>query len=64
MSLNAHTHQFASYAKGELGNPYPVVVGGGPSLKEATMLVLQKQGKSLTLRALNAEGEELLHLVL
>ncbi len=64
VSLNAHTHQFASYAKGELGNPYPVVVGGGPSLKEATMLVLQKQGKSLTLRALNAAGEELLHLVL
>lgn len=59
VSVNAHTHQFATYAKGELGNPYPVVVGGGPSVKSATMMILQKQGKKLTLRVLNAQGEEI-----
>lgn len=59
ISLNAHTHRSAVYAKGELGNPYPVVVGGGPSLKSGTMMVLTKKGKELTLRVLNTRGEEI-----
>lgn len=59
VSINGHTHRSAVYEKGELGNPYPVVVGGGPSEKSARMLVLRKEGKTLSLSILNIEGEEI-----
>ena len=29
ISLNAHTHKYAYHPKGELGNNYPVIIGGG-----------------------------------
>ena len=40
------------------GNPCPNIVGGGPSMKRSTLMVLSKRGKNMTLRVLNAEGEE------
>lgn len=60
--LNAHTHRFNYIPKGEDGNAFPVVVGGGPSMKGAVVMILQKQGDSLTLRALDTEGNEKLML--
>ena len=62
VSINAHTHRFASYSAGQVGNPYPVVIGGGPRLKEATVMVLQKRGKVMTLRVVNAQGKTLQEL--
>lgn len=59
VALGAHTHEYRLHAKGELGNPCPAVVGGGPSLASATLLVLEKRGKKLTLRVLDAKGQEL-----
>lgn len=59
VSLNAHTHRFACYPKGTVGNPYPVVVGGGYRMDGATVMVLQKKGKDMTLRVLNTKGETL-----
>lgn len=59
VSLNAHTHRYQLIKKNAEGNPYPVVIGGGPSLKGATMMVLSKRGAELTLCVLNARGEEI-----
>lgn len=60
--LNAHTHRFNYIPAGEDGNAFPVVVGGGPAMKSAVVMILQKQGDSLTLRALDTEGKEKLKL--
>ena len=48
VSINAHTH--------------PVVVGGGYRMDGATVMILQKKGKAMTLRVLNAKGETLKEL--
>ena len=60
--LNAHTHRFNHIAKGADGNNFPVVVGGGNNERGATVMILKKQGKQLTLTVLNVEGETLLSL--
>ena len=60
--LNAHTHRFNYIPKGTDGNNFPVVIGGGNSERGATVSILHKQGKRMTLTVLNAEGETLLTL--
>ena len=60
--LNAHTHRFNHIAKGTDGNNFPIVVGGGNNERTATVSILQKKGKQMTLTVLNAEGETLLTL--
>ena len=60
--LNAHTHQFNHIPKGQEGNNFPVVIGGGNNERSATVSILRKQGKQMTLTVLNAEGETLLTL--
>ena len=62
--LNAHMHVFAHHPKGTAGNNYPVVIGGGPSMDNATVMVLRKKGKEMTLQVLNPQGKELLNLKL
>ena len=59
VAIGAHTHEYRLHPAGELGNPCPAVVGGGPHLEEATLLVLDKRGKRLTLTVLDAAGKEL-----
>ena len=56
--LNAHVHRFVYYPKGEIGNNFPVVTGGGNRPDDATMMILQKKGGKITLRVLNSRGEE------
>jgi len=60
--LNAHTHRHTYIVKGTEGNNFPVVVGGGNNERSATVMILRKQGKQMTLTVLNAEGETLLSL--
>ena len=60
--INAHWHRFAYYPKKEVGNNFPIVIGGGNQLSNAYMLILQKQGSKMTFKAINAEGEEKLKL--
>ncbi len=61
--LNAHQHRFNYHPKGKLGNNYPVVVGGGNRPEGATLMILKKQGKNMTLRVLDpVNGEEKLKL--
>ena len=62
--LNAHTHRYAYYPKGAVGNNYPVVVGGGPRPQGATLMVLKKTGDKMTLSVLSPEGESKLELEL
>ncbi|MDR0349181.1 MAG: metallophosphoesterase [Tannerella sp.] len=64
IAVNGHTHRFAYLPKGSEGNNFPVVIGGGPRIEEAYMLVLQKKGRHLTFRALDVEGNEKLKLEL
>ena len=64
VSINAHMHQFAYYPKGEVGNNYPVVVGGGYSLNSATIMVLQKKNNEMTLKVINTKGETIVDLKL
>ena len=62
VSINAHTHRFNYLDKGADGNNFPVVIGGGNNEKSATVTILQKKGKQMTLTVLNANGETLLAL--
>ena len=62
LCLNAHTHRFTYIPKGAEGNNFPVVVGGGSNEQSATVMILQKQGKEMTLTVLNSSGETLLQL--
>jgi endonuclease/exonuclease/phosphatase family metal-dependent hydrolase/predicted phosphodiesterase len=60
--INGHTHQYACHPKGSAGNNYPVLIGGGNRVETATVMILQKTGKALSLKMLNAKGEILYQL--
>lgn len=60
LNLSAHTHHFAYYPKGKVGNPFPVYVGGGYKLDEATCGILQRKGETLTFTVVNLDGKILL----
>lgn len=60
--LNAHTHKYAYHPKGELGNHYPVIIGGGYKMESATVMILEKRKEELRVRVLNAKGETLLDI--
>ena len=63
VSLNAHTHKYAFHPKGELGNNYPVVIGGGYKMDSATVMILEKKKKDeLKVKVLNVKGEILLDI--
>ena len=63
VSLNAHTHKFAHHPKNSLGNNYPVVIGGGNKVDNATVMILEKKKGELRIKVLNAEGNVLLDIV-
>jgi len=64
INLSAHTHRYAYHAKGEMGNNFPVVIGGSQRMETATVMVLQKKENEVTLKVLNTQGEVLLDLKL
>lgn len=59
VAISGHTHKFRYHPEGSISNPFPVCIGGAPRTSDATMIVLQKEGKTLCLRVLNADGDEL-----
>ena len=63
ISLNAHNHKFAHHPKGSLENNYPVVIGGGNKLENATVMILEKKKGELRIKVLNVEGNVLLDIV-
>ena len=62
ISLNAHTHKYAYHPKGELGNNYPVIIGGGYKMDSATVMILEKKNDELRIKVLNVRGEVLLDI--
>ena len=64
VSLNAHTHVYAYHPAGSLGNPCPIVVGGGYELDEATVMMLTRKGDMLKLKVLDTKGHILQELEL
>jgi predicted phosphodiesterase len=62
--LNAHQHEYRYIPKGEEGNAFPVIIGGGADEQSATVMILRKQGRRMTLQVLNVRGETLLNLEL
>lgn len=60
--LNAHLHKYAYYPKGSQKCSYPVIIGGGNSLKDATVIILEKKKNELKIKVLNAQGETLLDI--
>ena len=63
ISLNAHNHKFAHHPKGSLGNNYPVIIGGGNRLENATVMILEKKKGELRIKVLDTEGKVLLNIV-
>jgi predicted phosphodiesterase len=64
VGLSAHTHRYAYHPKGTRGNNFPVMIGGSSEDARATVAILKKQGKQMTLTVLNIEGEILLSVEL
>lgn len=64
VSIHGHTHRYHYHPKGDVGNNFPLVIGGGNRENSATMMVLEKKGNKMNLRVLNTEGEEKLKLEL
>ena len=60
VALNAHTHRFAYHPAGSCENCYPVIIGGGRNMNDATVIILRKSGSDLTVKVLNTQGETLL----
>lgn len=60
ISLNAHTHRYRVIEKGETGNNFPVIIGGGNREPDGTVMVLEKRKDKLTVEVINAAGEKLL----
>ena len=63
ISLNAHNHKFEHHPKGSLGNNYPVIIGGGNRIENATVMILEKKKGELRIKVLDAEGKVLLDIV-
>ncbi|MDR2919191.1 MAG: metallophosphoesterase [Tannerella sp.] len=59
IGINGHTHQYAYHPINTVGNAFPVVIGGGNKPESATMMILQKTGKDMTLTVLDAKGNTL-----
>ncbi len=62
VSLNAHTHTYAYHPANTIGNPYPVVIGGGYKPEEATVMILHKAKGILNLKVIDITGKELLNI--
>lgn len=60
ISLNGHTHRYRVIEKGETGNNFPVIIGGGNREPDGTVIVLEKKGDKLTVEVINAAGKKLL----
>ena len=59
VAFNAHTHQYKFHPSGSCENRYPVFVGGGKSMDNATVFILQKSKGKLKVKVINTAGEVL-----
>ena len=61
-AFNAHTHSFAYHPAGTAENNYPVIIGGGKSMENATVMTIRKSKGKIHIKVLNTKGETLLEL--
>ena len=57
VAFGAHNHTAKFYPQGTDGCNYPVQVGGGPSVKDGTVIVLSKKGKALDMRVISTDKD-------
>ena len=62
INFAAHMHRMKYYKKGEISNPFPVLVGGGPQYEHARLIVLEKKSDKLFVKVLNTKGQTVLSL--
>ncbi len=63
VAINAHTHQFAHHPKSFLGNNFPVIIGGGNKIDNATVMILEKKKGVLRIKVMDAKGNVLLDII-
>lgn len=59
VDIAAHTHEFNTIERGEQGQAFPVIIGGGYEEDSATTTVIQKIGDNLTVTVFDINGNEL-----
>ena len=63
VAINAHTHKFAHHPKSFLGNNFPVIIGGGNKIDNATIMILEKKKGVLRIKVMDAKGNVLLDII-
>ena len=63
VAINAHTHKFAHHPKSFLGNNFPVIIGGGNKIDNATVMILGKKKGVLRIKVMDAKGNVLLDII-
>ncbi|HEY3379197.1 MAG TPA: metallophosphoesterase [Armatimonadota bacterium] len=59
LAISAHTHRNNIVATHAMGNPYPLVIGGGSDETYATLIVLQADAQSCRISIRDVNGKEL-----
>ncbi|MDR2562804.1 MAG: metallophosphoesterase [Prevotellaceae bacterium] len=63
VAITGHLHRYTYYPKNAVGNPFPLVIGGGNTEKAATAILLEKRGNKLTIKILWINGKEEIRLL-
>jgi len=59
LAISGHTHKNNLVDTNAMGNPYPLLIGGGPSIESATLIVLQADAQSCRVSMRDVDGKEL-----
>lgn len=57
MSINGHTHRADKIEKNKAGNNFPILVGGGYNIADATLIVVKNRARKISAQCLNCDGE-------
>lgn len=62
ISVNGHTHSAAKFEKGEVGNNFPILIGGGHQPLMATVIVLKNEDNHISAQCLNSAGQTIFEI--
>lgn len=57
IAINGHVHKYNYLNVGEEGNKFPVYIGGGYAKGTGTVMIIKKEGKILSTKIINDNGE-------
>ena len=61
ISISGHLHRYNFHPAGTIkNNPFPEIIGGGPQIDSALVMVLRKKENTLTITVINSKGETIL----